>query len=308
MISWPRNTVATLMVGSAMMLMLFSTSIYAEKLSPVVNESVALEDVPEPLPAQVEALEGEAWLIDKRGAETPLVEGMEVKREQGIRTGSNAYVALVLGDDSRIVLPSQSSVVLLSDKKVMQVKLLQGQVESYVRKREPQVEHFQILTPVGVLGVRGTHFRARQVEGEDAVLAEVLSGSIAAERDKRYEAPSLISAKQGMRIVPDGNLNAVKLLPGPQLLGQQGSAAAQSGWTILIKPLPGAKRYRVQVASDPRFMRIKREQFSNSTEVSFFGLDLPLYYVRISAFDELGLEGLTSIYHVMHFLPVATPY
>lgn len=301
-----RNITLALMLG--LTAMLGSTALYAEKSLPDSNENIAFEDIPEPLPAKVEALEGEAWLIDKRGTETPLVEGMEVKREQGIRTGSNAYVALLLGDDSRIVLPAQSSVVLLSEKKVMQVKLLQGQVESYVSKREPQVEHFQILTPVGVLGVRGTHFRARQVEGEDTVLTEVLSGSVAAEREERYEAPSMINAKQGMRIVPDGDLNAVDLLPGPQLLGQQGSAAAQKGWTILIKPLPGAKRYRVQVASDPRFMRIKREQFSNSTEVSFFGLDLPLYYVRISAFDELGLEGLTSIYHVMHFLPVATQY
>ncbi|WP_417661970.1 FecR family protein [Pseudomonas sp.] len=301
-----RNITLALMLG--LTAILGSTALYAEKPLPDSNENIAFEDIPEPLPAKVEALEGEAWLIDKRGTETPLVEGMEVKREQGIRTGSNAYVALLLGDDSRIVLPAQSSVVLLSEKKVMQVKLLQGQVESYVSKREPQVEHFQILTPVGVLGVRGTHFRARQVEGEDTVLTEVLSGSVAAEREERYEVPSMINAKQGMRIVPDGDLNAVDLLPGPQLLGQQGSAAAQKGWTILIKPLPGAKRYRVQVASDPRFMRIKREQFSNSTEVSFFGLDLPLYYVRISAFDELGLEGLTSIYHVMHFLPVATQY
>lgn len=296
------------MVSVATICMMAFSAAYAEQSPPAMSSSVALEDVPEPLPAQVESLEGEAWLIDKRGTETPLVEGMEVQRGQGIRTGGNAFVALMLGDSSRIVLPSQSSVVLLSEKKVMQVKLLQGQVESYVHKREPQVEHFQILTPVGVLGVRGTHFRARQVAGEHAVFAEVLSGSLAAERKVGLEPPSLINAKQGMRVVPKGDLKVIDLLPGPKLRGQRGSATARGDWTILIKPLAGAKRYRVQVASDPNFMRIKREQLSDSTEVSFSGLDLPLYYVRISAFDESGLEGLTSIYHVMHFLPVASHY
>lgn len=300
------GTVMTASLGAICLLL--SMALYAEQLPPLNSANTAFEEVPEPLPAMVDSLEGEAWLIDKRGKETPLAEGMEIKQEQGIRTGSNAFVALMLGDDSRIVLPAQSSVVLQSDKKVMQIKLLQGQVESYVHKREPQVEHFQILTPVGVLGVRGTHFRARQVPDENTVLTEVLSGSLAVERDAALESSSLIKAKQGMRVVPEGSLSAVDLLPGPQLLGQQGSATAQGDWTILIKPLVGAKRYRVQVASDPTFLRIKREQFSAATEVSFTGLDLPLYYVRLTAFDELGLEGLTSIYHVMHFLPVASQY
>lgn len=305
------NSNATLVLGIAAVCLLGCTGLYADQLRPAVDggdENVALVEVPEPLPAKVESLEGEAWLVDKRGNETPLAEGMEVKREQGIRTGSSAFIALRLGDDSRIVLPSLSRVVLLSDKKVMQVKLLEGQVESYVHKRDPQVEHFQILTPVGVLGVRGTHFRARQVVGEEAVLTEVLSGRLAAERDDGLDAPSFINAKQGMRVAPAGTLKAVDLLPGPKLLGQQGSADAQGQWTVLIKPLAGAKRYRVQVASDPKFLRIRREQFSSSTQVSFSGLDLPLYYVRITAFDELGLEGVASIYHVMHFLPVASKY
>lgn len=307
----PCNAIAALVLGMAVICLFGSTGLYADQLRPGTDglaANLALADIPEPLPAVVESLEGEAWLVDKRGRETPLVEGMAVEREQGIRTGSNAFIALRLGDDSRIVLPSQSRVVLLSDKKVMQVKLLQGQVESYVHKRDPQVEHFQILTPVGVLGVRGTHFRARQVEGEDAVLTEVLTGRLAAERGDGLDAPSLINARQGMRVAPVGTLKAVDLLPGPELLGQQGSAGAQGEWTVLIKPLAGAKRYRVQVASDPTFLRIRREQFSSSTQISFTGLDSPLYYMRITAFDELGLEGMASIYHVMHFLPVASKY
>lgn len=302
---------------SSLIVLVFSTllggivavqPLYASEADPAVEPHVLFDDLPEPLPAIVESLEGEAWLVSKRGVETPLTEGMQIEAAQGIRTGGDAFVALMLGDGSRVVLPSYSSVVLLSEQKIMQIKLLQGQVESYVQKRVPAAEHFQILTPTGVLGVRGTHFRARTVEGESKVFTEVLDGSVAASRENVAGEAALVNAKQGLLLVPDGKLSAVDLLPAPKLLGQQGGAAAQGGWTLLIKPVVGASRYRVQVASDPKFLRIKREQYSLATQVSFSGLDLPLYYVRISAFDEQGFEGLTSVYHVMHFMPVAGQY
>jgi hypothetical protein len=41
------------------------------------------------------------------------------------------------------------------------VILEQGQAEAYVIKQATDYDRFQIVTPVGVLGVRGTHFRVR---------------------------------------------------------------------------------------------------------------------------------------------------
>ncbi|MGV8429354.1 FecR domain-containing protein, partial [Pseudomonas aeruginosa] len=68
-------------------------------------------------------------------------------------------VSLLLGDGSRIVLPSSSEVTLHLDEDtgIPQIALRAGQVESYVLKRKSDHDRFQVLTPVGVLGVRGTH-------------------------------------------------------------------------------------------------------------------------------------------------------
>ncbi|MFO5842609.1 FecR domain-containing protein, partial [Klebsiella pneumoniae] len=69
---------------------------------------------------------------------------------------------------NRMVAPSSPKVTLHLDEDtgIPQIALRAGQVESYVLKRKSDHDRFQVLTPVGVLGVRGTHFRARTEGGQ----------------------------------------------------------------------------------------------------------------------------------------------
>ncbi|WP_025132116.1 FecR domain-containing protein [Pseudomonas sp. PH1b] len=275
----------------------------------------------QPLPATVEHLTGEAWKLDAKGREVPLEEGMSIDEKEGVKTSPSAFVSLSLGDGSRVVLPSSSQVTLQLNSQYLipQVVLEQGQIESYVIKRDSDHDRFQIVTPVGVLGVRGTHFRVRNDDQQS--LVEVLNGQVAVNRDEalpgkvaKRSAKGVVDkaagplpgevqvmARQGLRIHKQGELKPVELLAAPRLLGQAGQVAALPVWQLILQPLPGARRYRAQVATDKDFLNIKQEQFSSTPQVNFTGLKAFFYHVRLSAFDEHGLEGETGVYDIFYY-------
>ncbi len=52
-------------------------------------------------------------------------------------------------------------------------------------------------------------------------------------------------------------------------------------------------------------MNIKQENFSTTPKMSFTGLTAWFYQVRMSAYDEHGLEGDTGVYDVFYYPPTA---
>ena len=258
----------------------------------------------QPLPAVVQHLTGAAWKLDAKGRAQPLLEGMNIDEQEGVKTSTSAFVSLRLGDGSRVVLPSSSQVRLhwLQKQAIPQVILEQGQVETYVIKRASDYDRFQIVTPVGVLGVRGTHFRVRN-DGEQSVL-EVLNGQVAVNRAEGSAAAEVkVGARQGLLIKQQGELKAVELLPAPVLIGQDGQKGQSPVWSLYLRPLPGALRYRAQVATDSAFMNIKQENFSSEPKMRFTGLKASFYHVRLSAYDAQGLEGETGVYDIFYYPP-----
>ncbi|WP_429439733.1 FecR family protein [Pseudomonas sp. BS3782 TE3695] len=294
-----------------------SAAVASAKRLPYIDQNQQCRG--QPLPATVEHLTGEAWKLDAKGKQTPLQEGMSIDEQEGVKTSPSAFVSLSLGDGSRVVLPSSSHITLHLNEEhsIPQVILEQGQVESYVIKRGSDHDRFQIVTPVGVLGVRGTHFRVRNDDTGQALL-EVLNGQVAVNRDeetsgsrparpvakrpKGIEADEVqVMARQGLRIQKQGPLTPIDLLPAPRLLGQAGQTGNVPVWQLIIKPIEGATRYRAQVATDAAFQDIKQEQFSSTPEVKFSGLKAFFYHVRLSAFDAQGLEGETGVYDIFYY-------
>ncbi|MBV7494828.1 FecR domain-containing protein [Pseudomonas sp. PDM24] len=312
--------------GVCLLLMVGLMGLFAQSASAAVASAKRLSYIDQnqqcrgqPLPATVEHLTGEAWKLDAKGKQTPLQEGMSIDEQEGVKTSPSAFVSLSLGDGSRVVLPSSSHITLhLNDEhSIPQVILEQGQVESYVIKRASDHDRFQIVTPVGVLGVRGTHFRVRNDDGGEALL-EVLNGQVAVNRDEKtsgfrparpvvkrpkgVEADEVqVMARQGLRIQKQGTLTPIDLLPAPRLLGQAGQTGNVPVWQLIMKPIEGAKRYRAQVATDAAFLDIKQEQFSSTPEVKFRGLKAFFYHVRLSAYDAQGLEGETGVYDIFYY-------
>lgn len=260
----------------------------------------------QPLPAVVQHLTGEAWKLDTRGNASPLLEGMTIDEQEGVKTSASAFVSLLLGDGSRVVLPSNSQVRLHLETKqsIPQVVLEQGQAEAYVIKRASDHDRFQIVTPVGVLGVRGTHFRVRN-DNEQSVL-EVLDGQVAVNRTVKtgqVKDEVKVAGRQGLLVKKQGELKPVDLLAAPKLIGQDGQKGDAPTWSLYLRSLPGAQRYRAQVATDEAFMNIKQENFSTTPKMSFTGLKASFYHVRLSAYDEHGLEGETGVYDIFYYPP-----
>lgn len=276
----------------------------AKVRSPYIDDNLLCRA--QPLPAVVLHLTGDAWKLDSKGKASPLLEGMTIDEQEGVKTSATAFVSLLLGDGSRVVLPASSQVRLHLEKKlsIPQVVLEQGQAEAYVIKRASDHDRFQIVTPVGVLGVRGTHFRVRN-DAQQSVL-EVLDGQVAVKREmksKPVENEVKVGARQGLLFKTQGELKPVELLTAPKLIGQDGQKGDAPVWSLYLRPLPGAQRYRAQVATDKAFMNIKQENFSSVPKMSFTGLKASFYHVRLSAYDENGLEGETGVYDIFYYPP-----
>ncbi|WP_235437155.1 FecR family protein [Pseudomonas trivialis] len=276
----------------------------AKVRSPYIDDNLLCRA--QPLPAVVLHLTGDAWKLDSKGKASPLLEGMTIDEQEGVKTSATAFVSLLLGDGSRVVLPASSQVRLHLEKKlsIPQVVLEQGQAEAYVIKRASDHDRFQIVTPVGVLGVRGTHFRVRN-DAQQSVL-EVLDGQVAVKREmksKPVENEVKVGARQGLLFKTQGELKPVELLAAPKLVGQDGQKGDAPVWSLYLRPLPGAQRYRAQVATDKAFMNIKQENFSSVPKMSFTGLKASFYHVRLSAYDENGLEGETGVYDIFYYPP-----
>jgi hypothetical protein len=47
------------------------------------------------------------------------------------------------------------------------------------------------------------------------------------------------------------------------------------------------------------------ENFSSTPKMSFTGLKASFYHVRLSAYDENGLEGETGVYDIFYYPPTA---
>jgi hypothetical protein len=289
---------------SLLTLMVGTTSASAQVRAPYLDDHALCRA--QPLPAVVQHLNGEAWKLDSKGKATPLQEGMTIDEQEGVKTSASAFVSLLLGDGSRVVLPSSSQVRLHLDEKqsIPQVILEQGQAEAYVIKQATDYDRFQIVTPVGVLGVRGTHFRVRD-DGEQSVL-EVLDGQVAVNREMKMRPVASevkVDARQGLLFKKQGDLKPVELLAAPKLIGQDGQKGDSPVWRLYLRPVTGAQRYRAQVASDKTFMDIKQENFSSEPEMSFTGLKASFYHVRVSAYDAHGLEGETGVYDIFYYPP-----
>lgn len=220
-----------------------------------------------------------------------LVEGMQ------IHTGNNGFLTLSLPDASRITLPSNSRVKLAKLRTTRYTKsprtellLLDGRVESRVSPLESNHGSFEVRSTQSVAGVRGTHFRVGVTE--NGVANEVLSGKVAVGNLKHPEALTLV-ATQGNIINGESVGPAVELLPAPQLAGR-GVQANYPSAQFSLAPVNGARAYRVQITTDQDAQNVVAENYSADNRLDIKGVANGKYYVRVSAIDRSGLEGLTE--------------
>ncbi|AZC39855.1 FecR domain-containing protein [Pseudomonas chlororaphis] len=253
-------------------------------------------------PVKVLYLQGRAWLIVKGQSEQSLAMGMTLEVGQSVRTGDASFVTLSFADGVLSVLPPRSHVLLSRDRQhgAPQIILQDGEVESYVPKRPTQYNSFEVTTPQGVLGVRGTHFRVR-INNPKSSLVEVLDGrvvTLSSLSPSRKEV--VIEHNQGLVFSSKGELHVKPLLRAPQDAEHESSAPGNPDWRIRTQTIPGAVAYFAQVSRSADFLNIEQDQLSPRPEFIFKGLEDAFYYVRIVAIDAQGLRGDPASFLLLH--------
>lgn len=253
-------------------------------------------------PAKVTHLQGQAWFITPNQGERPLTQGMTINAGQSIRTGEASFVTVSFGDGVNTVLLPLSQFTLDKDQThgEAQVLLKKGEVESYVPKRGMPFNSFEVITPQGVLGVRGTHFRVH-IDTPESSLIEVLDGRVVANKTQTGNHPETsINPNQGLVLAENGTLQVRDLLPATNSAEEAKTVPTDLEWQIRAQPVPAAAQYLAQISRSADFLTIEQDQHGPLPLFRFKGLKDAFYYVRIIAIDNLGLRGMPADFLLLH--------
>ncbi|RFD32529.1 hypothetical protein CER19_05050 [Pseudomonas sp. GL93] len=253
-------------------------------------------------PVRVVYLQGQGWLSSPGQEERPLVQGMTLDVGHSVRIDKDSFVTLGFGDGVKSVLPSLSRFTLGKDAThgAPQILLQNGEVESYVPKRATPFNSFEVITPQGVLGVRGTHFRVRTDTPQRSVV-EVLHGKVVVSSTGVKNHPETpVNANQGVALNAGAVANVRELLGATQSAEQITGAPDNATWQIRAQPVPAAAQYLAQLSRSADFLAIEQDQLSPHPQFSFKGLSDAFYYVRIVAIDSQGLRGAPAEFLLLH--------
>ncbi|RQR34342.1 LysM peptidoglycan-binding domain-containing protein [Burkholderia sp. Bp9143] len=263
---------------------------------------VALLKSPPPT-ARVISVTGSAEAFGNVGSLAALRPGTTLVEGAHIRTGSHSFVTVELSDGSSFTLLPGTTVWIRRLRTAdaagsinRQIELDDGEVETKVSPLKPR-ERYEIVTPSVIAGVRGTEFRVTYAHDTDRTQVEVLEGKVqvGSATDPGTVTPALVPRGFGVA-ASKGNVGSpVELLAAPVL---QHPARQQDGPRIAfdLEPLPFAEKYRATIASDAGFLNILDDAQSTGTQIEFPNRANGTYFVRISAFDTNGIEGLSRTY------------
>lgn len=254
----------------------------------------------EPIPAMVESFSGPVTLRlgpDAHAART----GERIGEGASIETGRNAFLTLRLADGTALAVPSQSTVRIVRLRKVMLTGALEreiavgaGRLRAKVTPMTDPNSSFRVTTPIAVSAVRGTDFRVAFEDATHFSATQVDDGAVAFAAASASEVailpPGFGAAEAGGRAT-----GVVKLLPPPKLLDPD-KVQSDEALRFVLAPLAGAVRYHVQVAKDAGFLETISETVDATPELSLASIPSDSYFVRVSAYDGVGLEGTAETY------------
>ena len=253
--------------------------------------------------ARVESFSGEVVLAPPGGS-FPARTGAAVGEGTVIRTERGGFVSLRLADESVVTLPSQSAVRIVRLRRVRLTGAIErifaadaGRVRARVTPMPDPASSFEVRTPLTVAAVRGTAFRVSYDPATSLATAEVEEGKVAVAADKggKAGAEQLVTPGLGTRATAAGTEPATALLAAPHLVDPDAAQTA-SDLHFRVEPVNGASAYRVQVARDAGLLDLVAEGSAPGPEITLPGLATGTWFVRVSALDPAGLEGLPRTY------------
>jgi hypothetical protein len=251
----------------------------------------------EPSEASVSAFSGQVTLTAANGTTQTVSVGAKITEGGQVTTAANSFVTFALADGSHISLPSNSHVKLsvlrmarYTKAPRTEVTLLDGNVESRVTPLDSNKGRYEVHSMLATAGVRGTHFRVAVVG--NAIANEVLSGVVAVGGVDKPATLDL-AAGTGNVINTSGVGKAVTLLSAPSLAAD-GALQERPTIQFTLNPVEGAVSYHAQIATDRDAQNVLAETQNKNTAVKIDGLVDGDYFLRVTATDAQGLEGIPN--------------
>lgn len=255
----------------------------------------------EPIPAVLAAYSGRVTLTR---AGRPLAPARDLALLEGdqIATGPNAFATVALPDESRVSLPSNSTLVIVRLRQVVLTGGLKRTFDIQLGKGAAQVtplptpdSQFLIRTPLSVAAVRGTDYRVAYDPARATAQAEVIKGVVGVSPIASAPAETPVPAGFGAQAGATGVSAPQALLPAPALT-RGGRTQEDPQVAFTIEPVTGAARYHLQLANDAGFVDVFAETETAGTSATFDVVPDGVYFVRATAIDAAGLEGLPRDY------------
>jgi len=258
-----------------------------------------------PIAAQLSAFSGPVQ-VETGGRLSPARVGMPIAEGQRVVTGPGAFATLEMEDASRVTLPSNTSLrvvrlrnVVLTNAPQRVFRLDEGRGAISATPNGNPNNRFEVRTPVSISAVRGTEFRVASQPARDGGPArsrtEVIKGGVGVGLGETPPTGAPVLAGFGVMTTADGVGAPTPLLPAPTL---DEASQNQDGPTVRFapRPLAGAAAYRLQLSRDAGFVDLFAEATTAEPAADFGALANGAYFVRLTALDAGGLEGLPGDY------------
>lgn len=257
----------------------------------------------EVIDARLGAFSG-AVTVTRAGQPVAPSRDMVLAENDRIATGANAFATLELPDESRVSLPSNSTLRIVRLRQVLLTGGLRrafdldlGKSAASVSPLPTKDSQFLIRTPLSVAAVRGTEYRVAFDPGRGAAAAEVIKGvvGVGSTTPTASAAETPVPAGFGALASAAGVSPPQALLRAPALV-RGGRTQEDPQVTFTAEPVPGAAAYHLQLANDAGFVDVFTETVSPTPAASFAGVPDGTFFVRATAIDTDGLEGLPRDY------------
>lgn len=245
-----------------------------------------------PAEARIESINGTVTLNGQ-----PAKVGDLVAQGARLETAAGASVRLNLPDSSLLSMMEKTQLEASELVKKKQgnffssvFRLVTGRIDAIKKKYPDGQSPLRIQAMHGTIGVRGTHFRMGQEQGN--TLAEIENGLVAF-GDEAVAPTIALGAAQGS--LGDG-VHApvmIPLLPAPQF-PDMSQDFPPNEMQFSMPALPDAKAYRGELAADAGFTQLLAPVSADSELIRINGLAEGQYWLRLRAVDEHGLQGMTA--------------
>lgn len=256
----------------------------------------------EPLQAIVQSYRGTVS-VQRGTARQAITVGMRLAEGDLLETAEKSFVSLRLPDDSTVAMPSRSTIriqrlrrTLLADTIDRLFVILKGRASATVTPMNNPDSRFEMSTPIAVSAVRGTEFRVQFDPEAQRATTEVTEGQVVF-----TPSSASIGTTDRAQLVSQGYGTAtditepVALLPAPDLL-RPGRVQDEQRLSFELRPVEGAVRYHIQIAQDAGFLDLIDEADAATPLADLPPLADGSYFVRATAIDARGLEGMPATY------------